>query len=63
MHKNIKPANILIHPVQIQAYASQSRFQEAMAIARNAVKEFNIYLPEQATTADIALLTFRSFFF
>ncbi|MEH2456665.1 ATP-binding sensor histidine kinase [Nostoc sp.] len=42
------------YEIQIQAYTSQSRYYEAIAIARTALKPFNIHLPEQPTPADIA---------
>lgn len=52
--QNLNPIDcVKAYDIQIQAYASQSRFTEAIAIARTALKQFNIYIPEQAT-ADIA---------
>jgi predicted ATPase/signal transduction histidine kinase len=42
------------YEIQIQAYTAQSRFQEAIAIARTALKQFNTHLPIEPTPADIA---------
>ncbi|MBD2441321.1 AAA family ATPase, partial [Nostoc sp. FACHB-110] len=42
------------YEIQIQAYTNQGRFQEAIALARNALAEFYTYFPEQPTPADIA---------
>ncbi|HLO48478.1 MAG TPA: AAA family ATPase, partial [Kamptonema sp.] len=42
------------YEIQIQAHTNQGRFQEAIALARNALAEFNTYFPEQPTPADIA---------
>ncbi|MEG3895399.1 MULTISPECIES: AAA family ATPase [unclassified Microcoleus] len=44
---------IKTYEIQIQAYSNQSQFPEAIAIARNALKQLNIHLPEQPTPADI----------
>ena len=53
--QNLNPLDcVKAYDIKIQAYASQSRFQEAIAIARTALKQFHIHLPEQPTTADIA---------
>ncbi|MEG4505484.1 AAA family ATPase [Microcoleus sp. F6_B4] len=41
------------YEIQIQAYTTQGRFQEAIAIAQTALTEFNTYLPEQPTPTDI----------
>jgi predicted ATPase/signal transduction histidine kinase len=41
------------YEIQIQAYSTQSQFSEAIAIALNALKQFNIHLPQQPTPADI----------
>ncbi|WP_226594206.1 ATP-binding protein, partial [Microseira wollei] len=44
---------IKTYEIQIQAYSTQSRFPEAIAIAQKALEQFNIYLPNQPTAADI----------
>ncbi|MGJ5632805.1 trifunctional serine/threonine-protein kinase/ATP-binding protein/sensor histidine kinase [Nostoc sp. CALU 1950] len=41
------------YEIQIQAYTTQGRFQEAIAIAQTALTKFNTYLPEQPTPTDI----------
>ncbi|MEG4121821.1 AAA family ATPase [Microcoleus sp. N9_B4] len=41
------------YEIQIQAYTTQGRFQEAIAIAQTALTKFNTYLPEQPTLTDI----------
>ncbi len=41
------------YEIQIQANSIQSQFSEAIAIARNALEQFNIHLPKQPTPADI----------
>ncbi|MEG4226995.1 AAA family ATPase [Microcoleus sp. N9_B2] len=41
------------YEIQIQAYTTQGRFQEAIAIAQTALTKFNTYLPEQPTSTDI----------
>ncbi|MFM9265165.1 ATP-binding sensor histidine kinase [Tychonema sp. BBK16] len=41
------------YDIQIQAHSNQSQFAEAIAIARNALEQFNIHLPNQPTPADI----------
>ncbi|MCC5614790.1 trifunctional serine/threonine-protein kinase/ATP-binding protein/sensor histidine kinase [Nostoc sp. CHAB 5836] len=42
------------YEIQIQAHSTQSQFPEAIAIAQNALEQFNIHLPKQPTPADIA---------
>ncbi|MEZ2230938.1 AAA family ATPase [Microcoleus sp.] len=41
------------YEIQIQAHSNQSQFSEAIAIAQNALEQFNIHLPKQPTPADI----------
>jgi predicted ATPase/signal transduction histidine kinase len=41
------------YEIQIQAHSTQGQFSEAIAIAQNALKQFNIHLPKQPTPADI----------
>ncbi|BAZ03962.1 GAF domain-containing sensor histidine kinase [Calothrix sp. NIES-3974] len=43
---------IKAYEIQIQAYAVQHRFLDAIAIACTALKEFNLNLPETVTSAD-----------
>ena len=45
---------VTAYEIQIDAYTTQNRPQEAIAIARTALKQFHIYLPEQPTEAGIA---------
>jgi predicted ATPase/signal transduction histidine kinase len=44
---------VTTYEIQIQAHTTQSQYAEAIAIGRNALKQFNIHLPEQPTPADI----------
>jgi predicted ATPase/signal transduction histidine kinase len=44
---------VTTYEIQIQAHSTQSQFPEAIAIAQNALKQFNIHLPNQPTPADI----------
>ncbi|MBE9183834.1 AAA family ATPase [Microcoleus sp. LEGE 07076] len=41
------------YEIQIQAHSNQGQFSEAIAIARNALEQLNIHLPQQPTPADI----------
>jgi predicted ATPase/signal transduction histidine kinase len=41
------------YEIQIQAHSTRSQFVEAIVIGRNALKQFNIHLPEHPTPADI----------
>ncbi|MCC3407504.1 MAG: AAA family ATPase [Microcoleus sp. PH2017_10_PVI_O_A] len=41
------------YEIQIQAHSTQSQFLEAIAIAQNALEQFNIHLPKQPAPADI----------
>jgi predicted ATPase/signal transduction histidine kinase len=41
------------YEIQIQAHSTRSQFVEAIAIARNALEQFKIHLPEHPTPADI----------
>ncbi|MBW4480558.1 MAG: AAA family ATPase [Tolypothrix brevis GSE-NOS-MK-07-07A] len=41
------------YEIQIQAHSTQSQFAEAIEIARNALEQFNIHLPQQPEPADI----------
>ncbi len=53
--QNLNPIDcVRVYKIQIQAYSSQSRFQDAIAIARAALEQFDIYLPEQPTIAAVA---------
>ncbi|HLO47892.1 MAG TPA: AAA family ATPase, partial [Kamptonema sp.] len=51
---NLQPTEyVKAYEIKIQAYTTQGRFQEAIAIAQTALTKFNTYLPEQPTPTDI----------
>ncbi|MBD2692464.1 trifunctional serine/threonine-protein kinase/ATP-binding protein/sensor histidine kinase [Anabaena catenula] len=55
LSQNLQPTkSVKAYTIQIQAYTTQGRYQEAIAIARTALAMFNIQLPEQPTPEYIA---------
>ncbi|MFM7600080.1 MAG: PAS domain S-box protein, partial [Pseudanabaena sp.] len=52
--QGLEPLKLVkIFEIQIQAYITQGKFSEAIAIAENALEHFNIYLPKQPASTDI----------
>jgi predicted ATPase/signal transduction histidine kinase len=52
--QKLEPLDLVkTYEIQIQAHNTQGQFSEAIAIARNALKQFNIHLLEHPTPTDI----------